>query len=150
MRPEPFRLDATSYPTWVDVTTREGDVDGQGHVNSLWLGLFFREVWTHLQSRVVGEPDGSTHNRRFLVAQITFSYLREVFHPSTVQMGDGVLGIGRSSLTLGCGLFYNGVAAALADYTVVHADANGPVAWPDQVRERAHGLLLSNTSRPTA
>jgi hypothetical protein len=45
-------------------------------------------------------------------------------------------------------MFHDGVAAALADYTVVHADAKGPVAWPDRVRERAQGLLLSTDSDP--
>jgi acyl-CoA thioester hydrolase len=118
-------------------------VDGQGHVNSLWLGFFFREAWTMLHSRVVGEADQSAPDRRFLVARITFDYLREVLHPSTVQVGAGVLAIGRSSLTLGCGLFHNGVAAAVADYTVVHANATGPVAWPDHVHVRAREFRLS-------
>jgi acyl-CoA thioester hydrolase len=142
MRPEPFRLDAATYPTWVDVSTRESDVDGQGHVNSLWLGFLFRESWTDLQLRVVGEADPSTRDRRFLVARITFDYLREIFHPSTVQVGAGVLAIGRSSLTIGCGMFQEGVVSALADYTVVHADANGPLEWPDHVRERARSFEI--------
>jgi acyl-CoA thioester hydrolase len=151
MRPEPFRLDAATYPTWVDVSTRESDVDGQGHVNSLWLGFLFRESWTDLQLRVVGGadrarpvrvPDESVRDRRFLVARITFDYLREVLHPSTVQVGAGVLAIGRSSLTLGCGMFQEGVVSALADYTVVHADANGPVEWPDHVRGRARTFQM--------
>jgi acyl-CoA thioester hydrolase len=149
MRPEPFRLHAATYPTWVDVSTRESDVDGQGHVNSLWLGFLFRESWTDLQLRVVGEDDRPTRNRRFLVARITFDYLREIFHPSTVQVGAGVLAIGRSSLTLGCGMFQEGVVSALADYTVVHADVNGPLEWPDPVRERARSFQIG-ASHPSA
>jgi acyl-CoA thioester hydrolase len=150
MRPESFRLDAASYPIWIDVSTRESDVDGQGHVNSLWLGFFFREGWTKLQARIVGETDRSFLDRRFLVVRITFDYLHEVFHPSTVQVGAGVLAVGRSSLTLGCGLFRGEVAAAVADYTVVHADASGPVAWPEQTRERAGALMLPGTPPPLA
>lgn len=146
MRPELFRLHAANYPIWVDVSTRESDVDGQSHVNSLWLGFFFREAWTKLQAVVVGDTDRLGADRRFLVARITFNYLREVFHPSTVQVGAGVLVLGRTSLTLGCGLFHEGVAAALADYTVVLADANGPAAWPEEARGRARGLLLSDAS----
>jgi acyl-CoA thioester hydrolase len=158
MRPEPFRLDPATYPTWVRVSTRESDVDGQGHVNSLWLGFLFRESWTDLQLRVVGGaerarferlPDESVRDRRFLVARITFDYLREIFHPSTVQVGAGVLAIGRSSLTIGCGMFQEGVVSALADYTVVHADADGPLEWPDHVRERARSFAIG-TSPPGA
>jgi acyl-CoA thioester hydrolase len=149
MRPEPFRLDSASYHTWVHVPTRESDVDGQGHVNSLWLGFLFREAWTDLQARVVGELDRPIRDRRFLVVRIQFDYLREVFHPSTVQVGAGVLAIGRSSLTLGCGLFHDRLAAATADYTVVHADSTGPVAWPDAVRERARGLMIGFTGSHT-
>jgi acyl-CoA thioester hydrolase len=89
-------------------------------------------------------------DRRFLVVRITFDYLREVFHPSTVQVGAGVLAVGRSSLTVGCGLFHDGVAAAVADYTVVYADRNGPAGWPDHARERARGLLLAGTGHPSA
>jgi acyl-CoA thioester hydrolase len=141
-RPEPFRLDPKTYPSWVDVATRESDVDNQGHVNSLWLGFFFREAWTRLQARVTDRNDRPTPDRRFLVAHISFDYVREVLHPSIVQVGAGVLKVGRSSLTIGCGLFQQGVAAAVADYTVVFADQDGPVPLCNDERARAAELRL--------
>jgi acyl-CoA thioester hydrolase len=150
MRVEPYRLDPSSYSTWVEVTTRESDVDSQDHINSLWLTFFFREAWTKLQTEIVGPRDRSVRDRRFLVARITFDYLDEVLHPSVVHVGAGVLAIGRTSLSLGCGAFHRGVAAAVADYTVVHADAHGPTPWPDDVRQRAASRLITGilTARP--
>jgi len=142
MRPPAFRLDPDTYRSWVDVATRESDVDGQGHVNSLWLGFFFREAWTKLQKEIADGAGRSAGKRRFLVVHIGFDYVTEVLHPSIVQVGAGVQEVGRSSLSIGCGLFHGGVAAAVADYTVVFADGDGPVPLSDDERVRAHELRV--------
>lgn len=126
---------------FVDVQTRESDMDRQGHVNSLSMGFLFREGWTALQHHLF-DAAGSIPGRRFLVVRITLDFIREVEYPGTVQIGVGVLALGRSSLTLGCGLFQRGVGAAVSDYTVVHANPEGPLPLPQDVRDRAASFLL--------
>jgi acyl-CoA thioester hydrolase len=151
-KPQAYRLDADTYPMFVDVQTRESDLDMQRHVNSLAQGFLFREAWSRLQGRLfdgdghqgAGRPGSAPPVRRFLVARITFDYTSEVHYPDAVQVGAGVLGLGGSSVTMGLGMFQHGRCAAVCDYTVVHADEHGPAPLPDRVRDRALPYLLAS------
>ncbi|MGE0880288.1 MAG: acyl-CoA thioesterase [Acidimicrobiia bacterium] len=142
MKPDAVRLDPASYPFYVDVQTRESDLDGNRHVNSLSQGLLFREAWGQLQMTVFG-PNPPEGGRRFLVANITMDYLGEVQYPGTVRIGAAVLRVGATSLTIGCALFQGGAVCAVCEYTVVHANGEGSVAIPDDVRERAAAYVLT-------
>lgn len=136
MRDDPRRRDPAAYPWSVEVATRFGDLDFNGHLNNVAIAQLYEEGRVrfnrHLRDAfAIGRP-------RFLVARVEIDYLGEAHYPAPVTLAAASLAVGRTSWRIGLGLFQGGVCAGLCDTIMVHrgpGDAGaGPAPIPDALR----------------
>lgn len=64
--------------------------------------------------------------KRFIAASITVNFLRESHYPGEVRIGTGIARIGRTSVTVGQGIFKDDICVASALGTVVHLNGSAP------------------------
>jgi len=57
-----------------------------------------------------------------VIARLLIDFRSELFWPGTVEIGTGVLKVGRSSFTLAQGMFSQGKLAATTEATIVMVD----------------------------
>jgi acyl-CoA thioester hydrolase len=142
-RPAPERLRLDSYAVRYDTAPRFGDLDPLNHLNNAALARLYEDARVRFTNgsgvREAWEPDC-----RFVVAEVTISYLAEGFFPDPVTLGSGVLRIGGSSHTIAQGLFQNGRCIGTADTTLVYVSAADGSARPmnDEMRRRLEALML--------
>jgi acyl-CoA thioester hydrolase len=79
---------------------------------------------------------------------LLIDFRAELFWPGTVDIGTGVLKVGRSSFTLGQGLFSKGHLAAATEATIVMVDkeTRRSTPLPLQTRDILQELMLTDKS----
>ena len=132
---DPAALTAAAYKFWVTEHIRFADLDVLGHVNNIAFTVyaesgraaFLREtgLWT---------PHGERQN---VIARIELDYRRELHYPGQVQVGLRVLRIGKTSYTVGIGLFDGDHCAATAQAVLVRIDSRSRKAIELNDAERA-------------
>jgi acyl-CoA thioester hydrolase len=99
---------------------RYSDQDPQKHVNNVAFVTYCeggRVAWMRQTLGSLRRPgDG------IVTAKLTIDYLREIHFPGSVAVGTRLLSVGRSSVTLGQGLFQDGVCRAVATTVLVLFD----------------------------
>ena len=116
----PAATDAATYKFWTTEHIRFADLDVLGHVNNIAFTVyaesgraaFLREtgLWT---------PQGDRLN---VLARIELDYRRELHYPGEVRVGLRVIKLGRSSYTMGIGIFDSDQCAATAQAVLVRID----------------------------
>jgi acyl-CoA thioester hydrolase len=127
------RLERARFSCVYEGQTRFDDLDVQGHVNNAAAVVLLQEARVRLNGEV-GLRDG-LDGLRVLVVALAVEYAGEMRHPAIVEIGTGVLAIGRSSITLGQLARQEGRATLYAEAVIVVADGEGPTAIPDGLRE---------------
>lgn len=112
--------DRAQYCFWRQVTLRFSDLDLNGHVNNVSFAILFQEGRTSFL-RAVREA-ASDPAMAFSVARLTIDFLNEMAIPGSVEVGTRILGIGRSSLTMGQGLFRDGACVGTSRAIMVRVD----------------------------
>lgn len=105
---------------WTKDVVRYADTDRQGHVNNAVFATFFESgrVAILYAPATPLAPDGGS----FVIAHLSLDFLGEIRWPSEVSIGTTVLAIGRSSVTLGQGLFVDQQCVATAETVIVLTD----------------------------
>jgi len=132
-----------SYAHFARHSLRFADLDALGHVNNLATAAIFESVRVSFLAEA-GMPV-SAPKRGFVIARMTVDYLRELHFPGEVEVGTRVLRIGRSSITIGQGLFSNGECIATGTAVCVRIDrASGrAIALDAPLRARIAALSES-------
>ncbi len=124
------------YRFWRQVTLRFSDLDLNGHVNNVSFAVLFQEGRTSFL-RAVREA-AADPTMAFSVARLTIDFLSEMAIPGSVEIGTGILGIGRASLTLGQGLFRDGACVGTSRAIMVRVDRAARKSQPITELERRH------------
>lgn len=108
--------DPAAYSFWAEEHVRFADLDVLGHVNNKAFFTFAESgrvvflkatgMWQH------GAP------RQGVIVRAEMDYHRELHFPATIRVGMRVLKIGRTSFTLGLGIF-NGDQCVASNVTVI-------------------------------
>jgi len=135
-------LTLDDYPRRSSAEIRYADTDRQGHVNNAVFATFSeigRVAFLYDPAQPLA-PEGAS----FVVARLTIDFHAELFWPGTVEIGTGIVRIGRSSFTLMQGLFNQGRRVASAEPVIVMIDKQTRAARPLPVETvaRLQGLLL--------
>jgi acyl-CoA thioester hydrolase len=128
MKPEPFRLRRAAYPYFRTVPARFGDMDEEGHLNNVALAGFYEEARVSFLRHHLKSRDG--HGFRFVIANMSISYLAEAHYPGDYDIGVGVSRIGNTSFSLGAGLFLGEVCLGVMDTVQVVIMDDKPSAIP--------------------
>jgi acyl-CoA thioester hydrolase len=132
--------DAGFHLHWTKDVVRYADTDRQGHVNNAVFATFFesgRVAILYAPAAPLAPEGGS-----FVIAHLSLDFLAEIQWPSEVSIGTTVLAIGRSSITLGQGLFIDQQCVATAETVIVLTDdvTRKSRPLPDQTREKLERL----------
>ena len=129
------------YPDWTRDTIRYRDLDPNGHVNNGSINQFFEDGRVHFRNAKMGTL-ASAILTGFVIARFDATYLSALGYPGEVDIGTGIIRIGRSSYVLGQGIFSGDKCIATAEVVTVYFDAatNTSRPLPDELR----GVLESN------
>ena len=121
---------------WTKDIVRYADTDRQGHVNNAVFATFSesgRVAILYDPAKPLA-PAGAS----FVIARLLVDFLAEIRWPGEVAIGTTVLRIGRSSVTLGQGLFAGGRCVATAETVIVLMDDTTRKSrpFPDQTRDQ--------------
>lgn len=121
---------------------RWSDTDLVGHANNLTFGAFC-ETGRCMFMRQYVERD-SSDRQMFLPTQLIVNFLGELHWPATVDIGTGVMSIGRTSCRIGQGLFDGDRCVGTSECVVVLIDeaTRRPREIPDAVRTRFSEYLI--------
>ncbi|MEJ0071069.1 MAG: thioesterase family protein [Pseudomonadota bacterium] len=127
---------------------RFSDQDSSSHVNNVAFAAYLEAGrvafgWDHTRPLLAPGQD-------LFVANISINYRRQLRYPGTIEVGSGVLKLGRSSMTLGCGIFSDGVLVADGESVVVLVDhASGKSQpLPDPMRATLGAPTLAVRTPP--
>jgi acyl-CoA thioester hydrolase len=83
--------------------------------------------------------------KSFVIARLLIDFRAELFWPGTVEIGTGVVRVGRSSFTLAQGLFSQKRLVATTEATIVMVDkeTRRSTPLPPRTLDILHGLMLS-------
>jgi len=123
---------AGAYRHWITDRIRFSDTDQAGHVNNVAYAAYAETGRLDMMHQVLWplRQDG----RRFIAASITVNFLRETHYPGEVRVGTGIARIGRTSLTVGQGIFKDDLCVASALGTVVHLNGSAPEPLSDEMK----------------
>ena len=131
----PDLTNRASFENWVTENVRYGDTDRQGHVNNAVFATYSESGRSaFLRSSIL---PAFTGDYLVVLVAITIEFRAEVFWPGKVDIGTAVLSVGRSSVTLGQGMFNGGRCAATSRNTVVLVDekTRRPTPLPGEYRQ---------------
>jgi len=113
----------SGYRVWTPEKIRYQDVDRYGHVNNVAFSIYAESGRVDFLEQVSPGSilgDGSV----WVIARLITNFLRQVHYPGEVRVGTRALRLGRSSATLGQGLFVADQCFATAESVVVLIDSN--------------------------
>lgn len=128
--------DAAAYRFWTGEHVRFADLDLLGHVNNKAFMTYAESGRVAFLSETgLWQRDAQRQN---VIARIELDYLRELHYPAELRIGINVLQIGRSSFTLGLGMFAHEACVAVAVTVLVRIDTatRGAVALDDAEKAR--------------
>ncbi len=128
---EPDLTDAGTYRHWVTEQVRFSDTDLVGHVNNVAIAAYVesgRVAFAGSLLAAAGQRTGMTLRR------VEIDYLSELHYPAELVVGSCLLAIGRTSLTVGTGVFAGERCAATARAVLVAVGPDGPVPLAAEAR----------------
>jgi acyl-CoA thioester hydrolase len=142
MKPETFRLDRAAYPYFRRVIARFSDMDSEGHLNNVALAAFYEDGRVSFLHALAGPDRGKAF--RFVIANLSISYLAEAHYPGDYDVGLGVSRLGNTSFAVGCGLFIGDKCVGVCDTTQVVIGKQGPIPMPVTLREALQTKFLKS------
>lgn len=136
----PDRLLPTSYPQSYLPAECADQVRSALHLSNMEIAQHFDQARVALMRTMLGEECWTASTGRLVVAYNTIEFVREVAAGSNVFVGSGILSVGSSSVTLGAGLFEQGICVAVSDCVLVRVAAEGPRAWTADERSTMSNL----------
>jgi acyl-CoA thioester hydrolase len=131
----------SAYALWITDRIRFCDTDQAGHVNNVAYAAYAETGRLDFMDRHV-RPLG-VQGRRFIAASVTVNFLKETHYPGEVRIGTGIARVGRTSLTVGQGIFKDDLCVATALGSVVYLDGSTPIPLTDEMRVVLNGLLIA-------
>jgi acyl-CoA thioester hydrolase len=136
---EPDLTDAGIYDHWVGEQVRFSDTDLVGHVNNVAIAAY---VETGRVAFAGGLLAAAALRVGLTLRRVEIDYRSELHYPAQLDVGSCLLAIGRTSLTVGTGVFVDGRCAATARGVLVAVGPDGPVPLPDEARRVLEPRLL--------
>ncbi len=138
--------DPRSFPLWTRETLRFADTDRLGHVNNAAFATFCESgrVAFFYDPAALLVPAGCA----IVIARLVLDFRAEMLWPGMVDVGTVPLKVGRSSFTLGQGLFKDGACVATAETVLVLLDETTRRSTP--LREPLRSALTARLFRSDA
>ena len=140
--PPPIDLtDRAAFVFWTHDNVRFSDVDRYGHINNIAIATYCETGRVEFAETLwPGSTAGA--GAGWVIVRLAITFLAQAHYPGDVQIGTRVERIGRTSCTIGQGLFKDAVCFATADSVLVWVDLAGggkPTPIPDDLAARLRG-----------
>ncbi len=121
---------------------RWSDTDMLGHVNNLGIAAYCETGRSMFLRPMIGGKE--IPRPLFVLTQVIVNYLDELHWPANIDVGTGVLHIGRTSCRLGQGVFGGDRCYASCEAVLVLIDdeTRRPLAIAPEIRDWLAGFLL--------
>jgi acyl-CoA thioester hydrolase len=130
------------YPYRLTDNVRFADLDPNQHVNNAVYASYFETSRVML----VKEPHHGLipQGQSWVLVKLDIHYRAELHWPNTIDLGIGVLKLGRTSATYAQVVFSQGkcIASAVATTVMVGLESREPTAMPPEVIERFQPWML--------
>lgn len=140
------RTDPAAYAFWTRDIVRFSDVDRYRHINNVAIATYCETGRVEFAERLwPGSTAGETTG--WVIVKLTVAFLAQAHYPGEVRIGTRVEKVGRTSLTIGQGLFKNDACFAAGEAILVWVDltrGGGAVAFP----EALDALLRAEVIQP--
>jgi acyl-CoA thioester hydrolase len=137
-------IDPRSYPHQVQELVRFSDTDALGHVNNVALTAMVesgRVAFTlDLLARAGARAEDDAVAGLVLV-HLEIDFVAELHYPASVTVGSRLLAIGRTSLTVGTGVFVGDRCIATSRGVLVVVGPDGPQPITGELRTALEGDL---------
>ena len=132
-----------TFSHWSKEQVRWSDTDLVGHVNNLSFATYCETGRTFFLHEIITSnvSEGTT---QLVIAQMTVSFLGEVHWPAEIDIGTGVLSLGRTSFCMGHGVFVGERCVATSDSVIVSIDESSrqPCPIPQRTREYLSRFII--------
>jgi acyl-CoA thioester hydrolase len=131
--------DPATYEHWVDERVRFSDTDLVGHVNNVGIAAYVesgRVAYASALMRPVHDAGLAVTLRR-----VEIDYLAELHYPAALQVGSRLLTLGRTSLTVGTGVFDGRRCVATSRGVLVAVGPDGPAPIDGETRRELEAAL---------
>lgn len=131
-----------TFPHWTTDLIRFADLDRLGHVNNIAFAVYAETGRVDfLETVSSGSLSGAGIG--WVIVKLHIDFLAQAHYPGRVEIGTRVLKLGRSSCTLGQGLFESGRCFGRVDSVCVWADFhNGKsLPLPGPIRTALEGYM---------
>jgi len=139
----PDLTDPAIYKSWADNIIRFGDMDATGHVNNVAFARYVEDGRVpFMKSGILPAYDDK---QRFVVGNLNIRFRAQAWYPGTVRIGTGVLAVGRTSLTLGHGVFSGDAerqCLVTAETVMVYIRGGKASPITDEMRENLKPAML--------
>jgi len=137
----PPLTDRAAFTLWTHDKLRYADTDRQGHVNNAKFATFLetgRVSFLYDPAAPLAPP-----GCEFVIARLTIDFRAELRWPGEVDIGSVIRTVGRSSATIGQGLFVGNQCVAAAETVIVLTDTTTrrSTPMPDALRARLAALI---------
>jgi acyl-CoA thioester hydrolase len=145
------RTEQAGYAFWSRDTVRFSDVDRYRHINNVAIATycetgrveFAEALWP---GSTAGEGAG------WVIVRLTVTFLAQAHYPGDAAIGTRVESVGRTSCTIGQGLFKDGACFATSEGILVWLDlagSGGPAPFPPDLAARLKAEAETPTLRNT-
>ena len=127
--PDYLRSRAT-YSHWTPVSLRFRDLDLLGHVNNIALAGLLEDARVALELPV--QPLVPNYNPVMVLVELRIQFLEETHYEDRITIGTAVERIGRTTVSIGQGVFADDrcLAIARASEVLIDGETRGPIPWP--------------------
>jgi acyl-CoA thioester hydrolase len=136
---EPDLTDPDVYDHWVAEQVRFSDTDLVGHVNNVAIAAYVESGRVAFAGGLLAAAEVQVG---LTLRRVEIDYRSELHYPAQLDVGSCLLAIGRTSLTVGTGVFVAGRCAATARGVLVAVGPDGPVPLPDEARRILEPRML--------
>jgi acyl-CoA thioester hydrolase len=137
----PDLTDQAIFYSWSENTIRFGDMDSTGHVNNVAFAGYVEDGRVpFMKSGLLPAYDDK---QRFVVGNLSIRFRQQAWYPGSVRIGTGVLAIGRTSLTLGHGVFSGDACLVTAETVMVYIVGAKASPITDDMRENLKPAMLT-------
>lgn len=129
----------SAYAHWVDERVRFSDTDLVGHVNNVAIAAYVESGRVAFASGLMR----TVHETGFVVTlrRVEVDYLAELHYPADLRVGSRLLALGRTSLTVGTGVFDGQRCIATSRGVLVALGADGPAPISGEARRELEAAL---------
>lgn len=136
-----------SFRFWTAEKVRFQDVDRFDHVNNVTFAAYAESGRVEFLEHVAPASVLGDNGAFWVIARLTIDFREQTHYPGEIRIGTGVLALGRSSVTLGQGLFEGSRCVATTESAIVLLDETSQRSRPlrQSMRDQlAHHLLGSD------